>query len=106
MGTKRYARSAEQARAFRAALRAWLFCPHCGVSDAGCLAQRRSMSAVVMKCDGCGLKYYVRREELAASARRLADDPREAQLYERLAAIFHPDAAPQHLYPVQVPERE
>jgi hypothetical protein len=87
----RYARTVDEGRALREALRFLLVCPLCGVSKVR--DHKKSMTAVVVKCLGCGLKYHIKRVDLAASARRKADgatDPDERGLLLRLARLFDP----------------
>jgi transcription elongation factor Elf1 len=105
----KFATSVGQARAIKQALRGFLFCPHCGVTDVGCLLHQRSMSSFSLRCGACGLLYHVKRADLAASARALAaqsEDESEAQLYERVAVLFEPDANARHQYPAVPPELE
>lgn len=87
-----YAPTERAARELNAALRAFLICAGCGSTEQ-CIPHMRSQSSVVMKCHACGLRYHIRREDLAASARRRAaeaTDPKQAALYDRVAAVFTP----------------
>jgi transcription elongation factor Elf1 len=105
----KFAHTREQAKAIKQALRAYLFCPTCGVTDQGCLLHRRSWSHFSMRCGACGLKYHVPRADLADSARQRAaqcDDEQQADLLERLAVLFQPYGNPRHSYPTTPPEHD
>jgi transcription elongation factor Elf1 len=71
MGRTRYARSAEEARAFREAVHALLDCPMCGCNE--CVTVNRSASAVVIRCTECRLRFHLRRCDLADAVRHRAE---------------------------------
>jgi hypothetical protein len=87
-----YAPTELAAKEFRQAIRAYLVCPGCGVSE---------QAGVVLRCLGCRLRWHVRRADLAASVRTKAAaavDPRERALLDRLAILFEPWHHPRHTY--------
>ena len=105
----KFAHTRDQARAIRQALKAYLFCPTCGVTEQGTLLHRRSWSSFSLRCSACGLKFHLPRADLADSARQRAaqcDDPKQADLLERLAALFEPHSNAHHTYAVTPPEHD
>jgi hypothetical protein len=85
---RKYARTPEEGKAFRDAVRATLVCPlGCGASDVPIRPHRLSMTAVIAKCLGCGLTFHVEREVLAASVRGKAAKETDPKQQARLVAV-------------------
>lgn len=107
MGSHRYGQNPRNAHDVLAALKSFLFCPHCGSSEIPLGTYKKSQSAFTLQCRGkCNLKFYVRRADLAEAAMHKAnetDDPAQRDLYERVAALFAGDAVARHLYPAEAP---
>ncbi len=94
MTRSRYARSASEAKQFRSVVAQLLDCPMCGCSE--CVSVQRSSSAVVERCTECGLRWHVRRRDLASAVRtranRTTGDER-IRLYQVAELV---DALPDH----------
>jgi hypothetical protein len=61
----------------------------------------RSHASVVMSCTCCRFRFHVRRQDLAASARRLAErtaDQKERRLYDRIAVRYEPYSNRRYTY--------
>jgi hypothetical protein len=87
--SEKYAADVEEARAFRAAVRSYLVCPHCSEQ---CLDVKRSNTAIVMRCTCCGLRFHCRRADLADSAAKLATEARgdDRLQYQGMADLLAP----------------
>jgi transcription elongation factor Elf1 len=112
VGTHKFATGPKNAHDILAALKSFLICPHCGSTEVPpetykpLGTHKKSQSSFVLQCRGeCGLKFYVRRADLAETARRRAEqatDPAQALIYERVAALFEPKTR-KHQYAAEAP---